>query len=118
MRVHGSQLLCWYHTCFPCRRSRAKPEQSCCSFQRIPGISGFLVTNVFVKARKTLKNEPEHRIVAKHLSCATTGSPKSGVRSWLRSLKRKSLVVSIRKPMSESFELIPKREHLSTRSQS
>jgi hypothetical protein len=32
--------------------------------------------------------------------------------------KRKSLVVSIRKLMSESFELIPKPEHLSTRLQS
>src|SRR5712672_2273696 len=40
MRVHGSQLLCWHHTCFPCRRSRAKPEQSCCSFQAIPRILG------------------------------------------------------------------------------
>jgi protein-S-isoprenylcysteine O-methyltransferase Ste14 len=38
--------------------------------------------------------------------------------SWLRSLKRKSLVVHIRKPTSESFELTPKREHLLLRLQS
>src|SRR4030088_996177 len=39
-------------------------------------------------------------------------------RSWLRSPKRKSLVVNIRKPMSESFELIPKPKPPSTRLQS
>ena len=31
------KLLCCQHTCLPCRRSRAKPEQSCCSFERTPG---------------------------------------------------------------------------------
>src|SRR6267142_1629356 len=46
--------------------------------------------------------------------------PPSKIRSrnWLRSPKRKSFVVNIRKPMSESFGLIPKPERLSTRLQS
>src|SRR5258708_39452497 len=35
MRVHRRQLLCRCHTCFLMGRSRAKPEQSCCSFRAI-----------------------------------------------------------------------------------
>ena|SRR5258708_4919539 len=35
MRVHRRQLLCRCHTCFLLRQSRAKPEQSCCSFRAI-----------------------------------------------------------------------------------
>src|SRR5712664_4104774 len=35
MRVHRRQLLCRCHTCFLLGRSRAKPEQSCCSFRAI-----------------------------------------------------------------------------------
>src|SRR5258707_15583578 len=38
MRVHRRQLLCRCHTCFPLGRSRAKPEQSCCSFPPIRSI--------------------------------------------------------------------------------
>src|SRR6266403_4543383 len=38
MRVHRRQLLCRCHTCFLLRRSRAKPEQSCCSFRAIRSI--------------------------------------------------------------------------------
>ncbi len=76
-----------------------------------------LVTNVFVEARKNLK-------LGLGIGLLRSKSPvlqqlsKIGSRSWLRSPKRKSFVVSIRKPMSESFELIPKREHLSKRLQS
>src|SRR6267143_1177813 len=35
MSVHRRQLLCRCHTCLLLRRSRAKPEQSCCSFRAI-----------------------------------------------------------------------------------
>jgi hypothetical protein len=38
MRIHRRQLLCRCHTCFPLLRSRAKPEQSCCSFRAISSI--------------------------------------------------------------------------------
>src|SRR5260370_36903473 len=38
MRVHRGQLLCRCHTCLLFRRSRAKPEQSCCSFRAISSI--------------------------------------------------------------------------------
>jgi hypothetical protein len=72
---------------------------------------------VFVKARMFSKKSSD-RIVAKQIPYATTTPSKIRSRNWLRSRKRKSLVVNIRKPMSESFGLIPKQEHLSTRLQS
>src|SRR6266403_3352004 len=40
--------FCWHHTCFPCRRSRAKPEQSGCSFQGISSVSGSKLGSVLV----------------------------------------------------------------------
>ena len=58
------------------------------------------------------------QIVAKRTSRATTRPFKIRSRNWLKNPKRKSFVVTIRKPTSESFGLIPKREHLSTRLQS
>src|SRR5258708_3771718 len=40
MCVHLRQLPSCHHTCFLCRRSRAKGEQSCCSFQTITSMDG------------------------------------------------------------------------------
>src|SRR5258708_27590663 len=47
MRVHRRQLPCRCHTCFRLRKSRAKPEQSCCSF---PAISSILEDGFAEKA--------------------------------------------------------------------
>jgi hypothetical protein len=76
------------------------------------------IKNVFVKARKTSKINLVIEWLRSTFPVLQPTVPKSGVEKWLRSPKRKSLVVSIRKPMSEGFELTPKREHLSTRLQS
>src|SRR5712671_5108945 len=116
MRVHHRQLLCCHYTRFPCRRSRAKPEQSCCSFWGIPSIFGSKSRLSSLK-RGCPQKKRSDRIVTKQISYATTTPSKIRSRNWLRSPKRKSFVVNIRKPMSESFGLIPKREHLSTRLQ-
>ena len=62
------------------------------------------------------QNKHRRRIVAKQISATTNFKIRS--RAWLRSPKRKSFVVNIRKPMLESFELIPKQGHLSVRLQS
>jgi hypothetical protein len=64
---------------------------------------------VFAKAKMSSKKSSD-RIVAKQISYATTTPSKIRSRNWRRSPKRKSFVVNIRKPMSESFGLIPKRE--------
>src|SRR5436305_1497652 len=48
------------------------------------------------------QNKPRHRIVAKQISATTNFKIRSS--TWPRIPKRKSFVVSIRKPMLESFE--------------
>jgi hypothetical protein len=71
MRVHRRQLLCRCHTCFLFRRSRAKPEQSCCSFRAIRSMFRSGSNDVFAE-----------QVDGKARACAISVYVVLGVRCW------------------------------------